>query len=244
MNEHHPVVAENLSFFYDRLLILKEASFTIKQGEFIGIIGPNGGGKTTLLKLILGFLKPCKGNLYAFGKSPKASRKHMAYVPQAFHSDKQFPISVFEVVLSGMLAQSSWFGSYKKKEKEKALAMIEKMGLSELTHQAYGTLSGGQAQKTLIARALVSQPNLLLLDEPTASVDAKSEIEIHKILENLKNHQRDLTILMVTHDIRSIIENTQRIICVHHTVKEMAPKEVCEHFSMGLYHSSTEKLYP
>lgn len=224
---------ENLSFYYDDIAILKEISFTIETGEFIGIIGPNGGGKTTLLKLIMGFLNPTSGSLTLSGLSPHQARSEIGYVPQAMRFDRQFPISVFELVLSGRLSKLPWYGIYSYEDRRLASETIEQLGLTEFQHSAFGTLSGGQAQRALIARALVSKPKLLLLDEPTANVDAQAESEIYALLKKLRGK---MTILMVTHDLSTAIDQVQRVLCVQHTLISLLPQNVCEHFALGLYH--------
>lgn len=227
------VYLDNLSFAYQDTPVLKEVSCHIKEGEFVGIIGPNGGGKTTLLKLIMGFLKPSSGIIKVFGKAPAIARYDMAYVPQTLRFDKQFPISVMELVLSGRLSRLPWFGRYNSNDKKIALDALEKVGLSDFQNSAFGNLSGGQAQRALIARALVSEPKLLLLDEPTASVDSQVEADIYNILKKLTG---TMTILMVTHDLKTAIDQVQRVLCVQGGVISLQPQEVCEHFALGLYH--------
>lgn len=227
------VAIHDVTFAYRETPVLEEVTLSIHSGEFIGIIGPNGGGKSTLLKIIMGFLKPTKGSVEVFGTSPKASRSLFAYVPQAMQYDRQFPISVLELVLSGCLSTMPWYGTYSSKDYEAAHAALHKVGLSGLLQRPFGSLSGGQAQRALIARALVSEPKLLLLDEPTASVDARAEAEIYSILESLREK---MTILMVTHDLNAVIKYVDRVICVQRNVISLKPEQVCEHFAFGLYH--------
>jgi zinc transport system ATP-binding protein len=231
-----PIVqVEQLSFSYQDSLVLSNVSLEVYPGEFIGIIGPNGGGKTTLLKLIMGFLRPTKGKIRVFGEPPKSGMQTcMAYVPQFMRFDRQFPISVLEVVLSGLLSHLPWYGIFPKKERQKALDVLEQVGLVSFAHHSFGTLSGGQAQRVLIARALVSQPQLLLLDEPTASVDSQAEADIYALLNELKGK---MTILMVTHNLRAAIDQVQRLFCVQGSALSLKPEEVCEHFAIGLYHA-------
>lgn len=224
---------ENLNFAYQDQLVLEDVCLKISK-DFVGIIGPNGGGKTTLLKLIMGFLKPTSGSISVFGKPPSEARQRIAYVPQTVRFDKQFPISVMEVVLMGRLSNLSWYGRYEESDKQIAKEMLEMVGLWDLHNRAFGTLSGGQAQRTLIARALVSKPQLLLLDEPTASVDSQAQTEIYELLDKLR---QEMAILMVTHDLNIAIEHVHRIICVQRKVITLSPEEVCEHFAVGLYHS-------
>lgn len=226
------IKSNNLFFQYEETPILENVSFVIKPGEFVGIFGPNGGGKTTLLKLLLGFLKPLKGSLEILGESPKVSREKMGYVPQISHLDKQFPITVLEVVMMGCLDKSPWH-SYTKDAKEKSREALAEVGMLDFQNNSFGTLSGGQAQRVLIARALVSKPTILLLDEPTASVDANAEESIYKLLQNLKG---TMTIVMVTHDLQVMMQKVDRFICVHRDVTTYSQAQVCDHFAQGLYH--------
>lgn len=225
---------KNLSYSYEKTLVLEDVSFTIKKGEFVGIFGPNGGGKTTLLRLLMGFNKPGKGKIHLFDKSPLALRPRIGYVPQINRLDKHFPISVLELVLMGCLSSSNLFGKLCSSSRDKALQALEKVGLLDKNDQPFGTLSGGQAQRVLIARAIVNNPELLFLDEPTASVDPAAEEMILDILEKLKGN---MTILMVTHDLQTIVRKVEKLLCVHRHVHSLLPNEVCEHFGLGLYHS-------
>ncbi|MBA3602386.1 MAG: metal ABC transporter ATP-binding protein [Parachlamydiaceae bacterium] len=229
----NPICCENLSFAYDDTSILKNISFTIYPGESVGIIGPNGGGKTTLLKLIMGFLKPTTGKISLFGSSPQQAINEIGYVPQVMRFDRQFPISVYELALSGRLSRLPWYGVYNKEDHQITNDILENLELTPFKHCAFGTLSGGQAQRVLIARALVSQPKLLLLDEPTANVDVKAEAKIYELLKELRGK---ITIVMVTHDLSTAIDQVQRVLCVQKTLLSLLPEEVCEHFALGLYH--------
>lgn len=225
---------DHLSFAYQEQPALQEVTVKVSRGDFIGIIGPNGGGKTTLLKLIMGFLKPTLGSIKVFGKNPSESIQQIAYVPQNIRLDRQFPISVLEVVLLGRLSHLPWYGRYQEVDLKAAEVALEKVGILELKERAFGTLSGGQAQRTLIARALASQPELLLLDEPTASVDASAQAEIYHLLLQLS---KEMTILMVTHDLNVAIEHVKKVLCVQRQVFTLNPEEVCQHFAVGLYHA-------
>lgn len=220
------ISCQNLSFGYDDTLILNEISFSILKGEFIGIIGPNGGGKSTLLKLILGFLKPSSGSLQVFSE-------RIAYVPQNMKFDRHFPISALEVVLQGRLSHLPWYGKFSPVDIQKSLDALAQVGLEFLADRPFGTLSGGQQQRVLIARALSSNPTLLLLDEPTANLDPEAEKEIFAILRTLR---KEMTILMVTHDLQTAIDEVDRILVVQRGLISYSPKEVCEHYALGLYH--------
>jgi len=230
-----------LSFAYGSTYALEEVSFSVKEGAFVGVFGPNGGGKTTLLHLILGFLKPTRGNISVFGKSPKQAHAKIGWVPQTFHFDRYFPISVEEVVLGGRLSHLSWRGQFSKLDREAVSHSLEKVGMKKFINAPFAALSGGQAQRVLIARALVSSPSLLILDEPTASVDYQAQIEIYNMLKQLKGK---MTILMVTHDLDSAVEYVDTLFCVQRSLTEMSPKKVCEHFALGLYHSPLKKESP
>lgn len=235
-----PVVSlQDVNFSYQDAAVLKNVSFDLQPGEFVGIIGPNGGGKTTLLKLILGFLKPNTGKIQVFGEPPRGSRQPIGYVPQSLRFDKQFPISVLELVLEGRLSHLPWYGQFSKTDKEAALNALERVGMLDFRHRSFGNLSGGQAQRALIARALASEPRLLILDEPTASVDNQAEAEIYAILKSL---QHTITILMVTHNLQAAIELVQKVVCVQQTANVLDPQQVCEHFALGLYHAPLLKL--
>lgn len=224
---------DQVFFRYNETPILNNVTFSIDKGEFVGIIGPNGGGKTTLLKLIMGFLKPLSGKIKVFGKEEGEKSQKIAYVPQNLRYDREFPISVKELVLLGRLEHLPWFGKFSGKDHKEAREALEKVGIRDLENEAFGKLSGGQQQRALIARALASKPKLLLLDEPTANVDAKAESDIYALLQTLKG---SMTILIVTHDLKIAVEQVDRVLCVQHELISYSPKEVCEHYAMGLYH--------
>jgi zinc transport system ATP-binding protein len=228
------IVIDQVSFSYHDASVLEDINISIYEGDFVAVFGPNGGGKTTLLQLIMGFLEPKKGSISLWGSSPAKSLPYIGYVPQIARFDKQFPITVEEVVHMGCLSRLSFWGTLKAEDKKMTIEVLEKVGMIDFRHCSFGQLSGGQAQRVLIARALVSQPKLLILDEPTASVDPKAEEEILQILTSLQN---SLTILMVTHDIQAIIQKVKKLLCVHRNAEMLSPPEVCEHFGLGLYHS-------
>ncbi len=221
-------IFKNVFFSYGSVEVLKDVSFNIKQGEYIGIIGPNGGGKTTALNLILGFLSPEKGKVEV--NIPKTK---IGYVPQINSYDKQFPISALEVVLTGSLTKLKWWGALPSSEKKEAKKLLEEVGLEGLEERPFGSLSGGQAQKVLIARALMCDPEILLLDEPTANIDPQSEQAIFAYLKTLQGKK---TILIVTHNFEAIVQNVERVLCFQHEVSSMKPGDVCKHFTIGMYH--------
>ncbi len=228
------IVVDHLSFAYPSGEVLSDISFRVRSGEFVGIFGPNGGGKTTLLALLMGFLKPMKGSIEILGKNPVEARSKIGWVPQVFHFDRHFPISVEEVVLGGRLAHLSWHGTFSPDDHSAAIEGLKQVGMEKFINASFASLSGGQAQRVLIARALAGKPSLLLLDEPTASVDYAAQIEIYRLLTSLKG---EITVLMVTHDLNTAVEHVDKVFCVQKKLLEMAPEKVCEHFAMGLYHS-------
>ena len=217
---------EDLFFSYDSVNILERVTLGIGAGEFVGIMGPNGGGKTTLLKLLMGFLKPTRGKVAVQGK--------IGYVPQVNRTDRDFPITVGELVLLGALSKCGFWGAYPSEVKARAAELIRLLGLEPHEGKVFGSLSGGLAQRALLARALLGDPDLLILDEPTANIDAQSTAVIFDLLESLKGKK---TILIVSHDLKTIIERVDRVLCVQCEVSSLKPKDVCEHFALGLYHT-------
>ncbi len=201
----------NLTAGYNGLIALESIHLSIFNNDFIGIIGPNGGGKTTLLKVILGLVKPSEGSIkYNLPDGDKMF--NIGYLPQQFSADKKFPISVELVVLSGLLQKRNIVRSYSKKEKDKANEVLIKMGIPGLRHKAFGELSGGETQRTLLARAIISSPQLLLLDEPGTYVDQVFEGEL---FNNLKELNKKMAILVVSHDAGMISSYVKTIACVN-----------------------------
>lgn len=228
------IEVSGVSFGFEGRPVLKQVSLRVEKGEFVGIIGPNGGGKTTLLKLLMGLLPSQQGTISIDGKTPVRARQLIGYVPQAHRTDRDFPITLLELVLLGAVSKTSWLGIYPREVKERALHLIEQLGLMAHRDQSFGALSGGLAQRALLARALLSDPAILLLDEPTANIDTPSMQIFFRLLQQMKGAK---TILMVTHDLNTIVERVDRVLCVQGQVNSYLPKEVCEHFALGLYHT-------
>jgi len=225
---------QDLSFRYEkRLLVLEKISFFVKKGEFIGIFGPNGGGKTTLLRLLIGLLSPQSGSIEILGGLPRDVSPRIGYVPQIRNFDRQFPISVIEVVLQGRLAHYKGYLNFSEEDKKTAMEALERVGLGEMSTHPFGQLSGGQIQRTLIARALASQPEILLLDEAMAGVDP---LALKEILDFLLSMKGEITILLVTHELQAVAANMDRLFCINRDITTYTPKEICGHYAMGLYH--------
>lgn len=223
----------HLSFDYPGHPVLKDVSFKVSPGEFLGIIGPNGGGKTTLLHLLMGFLKPNHGEILLGGESPKKKRLEIGFVPQHFQYDRAFPITALEIVLMGRLSQAPRFGGYSKQDYKIAWEMIDTVGMKSHARAQFCELSAGQAQRILLARALSGNPHYLFLDEAVANIDPATQEEVYKLLKQLKNN---ITTLLVTHDMRAALSQVDRVLLVDGTVVPYSQEEVCEHFALGLYH--------
>jgi len=203
---------ENLSAGYDGELIIKDIDLQVEHGEFFGLIGPNGGGKSTLLRAILGLIPPTKGRIRVYGLEPAKGRRYIGYVPQYSVFDKDFPITVRNVVMMGRRTKKGMKPWYSRADLEVVKDTLSQVDMLEHLDRHINALSGGQKQRVFIARALASQPRMLLLDEPTASVDARLEESIYKLLTDLN---RDITILLVTHDIGIISSYVGTVACLN-----------------------------
>lgn len=206
------VEVTNVDFSYGTGNTLQGIDLQVTAGEFLGVIGPNGGGKTTLLKLIAGLLVPTSGQVRVFGQPAARSGRLIGYVPQFADVDRTFPITVQEVVLMGRLGLTTFLGGYREEDKQAARRAMEQMGVWELRQRRLGNLSEGQRQRVLIARAVAGEPRLLLLDEPTASVDGEAEAAISEVLGRL---HKAITIIMVSHDLELLKSHVDRIIYVN-----------------------------
>jgi zinc transport system ATP-binding protein len=202
---------QNLTVSFDSKVVLKEANLTINENDFIGVIGPNGGGKTTLLKAILGLVQPASGRII-FSDEMKNRGSDIGYLPQVNKFDNRFPISVFDVILSGLAKQKSWSNGFFQKDKAKVKDIIDELGIEKIAHKPIGELSGGQMQRTFLGRALISDPKLLILDEPDTYVDNQFESELYKKLKELNTR---MAILLVSHDMGTISTYVKSIACVN-----------------------------
>lgn len=223
---------KNLSAGYDSRTVLRNVNLTVYDRDFLGIIGPNGGGKTTLIKCILGLLKPTAGEILYSDKRFVTSNKQgstaqrpaltanrsvlkMGYLPQYNSIDRKFPITVEEVILSGLSSQKSLISRFTATHREKARQVIARMGLEGLEKRAIGALSGGQLQRALLGRAIISDPALVVLDEPSTYIDKRFEARLYELLAEI-NH--DCAIILVSHDIGTVLQQVKSIACVNETL--------------------------
>lgn len=211
---------ENIYYSYGEKTVLRDVNLNIERGMFMGLVGPNGGGKTTLIKIVLGRLKPDRGSIYLLDE-PIDSFKYwnrIGFVSQKANTfNKGFPATVFEVVSMGLTAKVGYFKFMNKSHKEKVLEAIEQVGMGEYAHQNIGNLSGGQQQRVFIARALVSDPELLILDEPTVGIDYQNVERFYKLLHEL-NAKQNITLLLVTHDTGAMTEYATDVVCLNQTL--------------------------
>lgn len=208
------VSIKNVTVKYDSYIALKDANLEILEDDFIGIIGPNGGGKTTLIKSIIGSV-PYSGEVTLSPTLFKDGKRLIGYLPQQTTFDKQFPISVIEVVLSGLQSQKGFSIRYSQKDKIKVLQLLDSMGIISIADKQIGEISGGQMQRVLLCRAIISEPKLLILDEPTNFVDKRFESELYDILKELNKR---MAIVMVSHDVHNISSAVKSIVCVNRTI--------------------------
>jgi zinc transport system ATP-binding protein len=206
---------KDLGFSYDGPSILEGINLEIADGEFLGVVGPNAGGKSTLLKLVLGLLEPGSGSIRVLGKRPEVASHQIGYVPQYPAFSRDFPITVEAVVLMGRLGRTGWFGGYGKEDREVVHRAMAETEVDALARRQISTLSGGQLQRVLVARALACEPRILILDEPTANIDMRVETDIFDLLKQLN---RRMTIIVVSHDVGFISQYVDRVACLNRTL--------------------------
>jgi zinc transport system ATP-binding protein len=231
---------ENVWFSYDSVSVLEDVSLTVYANDFLGIIGPNGGGKTTLLRIMLGLTPPDRGSVSVMGGKPQEHRIAIGYVPQYRTFDFGYPISVMDVVLMGRLGHIHRpFRKYGEKDREIAHHALEEMGISDLWDRRISNLSGGQQQKVILARALATEPRVLLLDEPTNHVDVQTEVHFFEILKQL--HEK-MAIVVVSHDIGAISEHVGRVACLNRRLFIHESGEITEEMLAETYQCPIELI--
>ena len=235
------VEINDLSFSYNGEPVLRNVNLSVRQQDFIAIIGPNGGGKTTLLKLILGLLKPDSGKILVDGQAPPKASACIGYVPQNVHMNSRFPITAMDVVLMGKLDTKKRWTRQQAANRREALAALDRIGMADHARRRIGELSGGQRQRVFIARALVSQPKLLLLDEPTASIDTKGQADFYNLLKTLN---QDLTILVVSHDLLVVSRFIKSVACVNKGLHYHDQAEITGDMLDVMYPCTVEEVCP
>jgi len=233
----------NVSFSYGNNPVIEKLSFTVRKGEYLGIIGPNGGGKTTLIKVILGLLHPTEGAVMLFGKDRHDFKeKHrIGYVPQRVtQTDREFPATVFEVVRTGRIPRLGFFERFTAKDIEIVERAMKTAGIERYRDTLIGNLSGGERQRVYIARALAGEPDVLILDEPTVGVDIGAQKTFYEFLASL-NKDHNLTIIFISHDIDAVSQETKTVLCLNHTlVCHGLPRDLLnEHVLERLYGKHT-----
>ncbi|MGA2033827.1 MAG: ABC transporter ATP-binding protein [Thermoguttaceae bacterium] len=208
----------DVSFAYNGVPVLEDVNLHIRAQQSVCMVGPNGGGKTTLLKLILGLLRPTRGEVRVFGQPPRCVRLSIGYVPQHVRHDPQFPATVTDIVLMGRLGRggpAGWLGWYGRADRRAAHQALAQVGMDDLSRRPFAALSGGQRQRALIARALCCEPQLMLLDEPTSNVDSLVEARLFEVLKELN---RRMTVVVVSHDLGFVSALVESAICVNRRV--------------------------
>jgi zinc transport system ATP-binding protein len=206
---------DDVSYSYAGPKVLEHIDLTVDRGEFVGLVGPNAGGKSTLLKLILGLLSPNAGRIRVLGQRPSQGRRSVGYVPQYVRFAREFPIHVGQAVLLGRLGRTGLIGGYRARDREIARRVMEQTEVLDIAARRLDTLSGGQLQRVLLARALACEPQILMLDEPTSNIDLRLETDIFDLLKRLNS---EMTILLVSHDVAFITEYVTRVACLNRTL--------------------------
>lgn len=240
MNHQTPLIElHQLTAGYEARPVLRNVDLTVYERDFLGIIGPNGGGKTTLIKCILGLLPLTAGDLRFFQNGQAVETLTMGYLPQYNSIDRKFPISVEEVILSGLSSQKSLTSRFTELHREKARAVIARMGLEGLEHRSIGQLSGGQLQRALLGRAIVADPAVLILDEPSTYIDKQFEARLYELLTEIN---RKCAIILVSHDIGTVLQQVKSIACVNETLDYHPALEVTGEWLEKNFHCPIELL--
>lgn len=221
------VKIKDVTIRYGSFVALEKASLTVCENDFIGVIGPNGGGKTSLLKAILGLLTPSEGTI-SFSDAMHEKGSSIGYLPQVNKFDSNYPISVTEVIVSGLTSYSNWYKKNNRSNKAKAYDVMDELGILHLANKPIGQISGGQMQRVFLARALISDPRLLILDEPDTYVDYQFENQLY---EKLKEVNKRMAIILVSHDVGTISAHVKSIACVsrelnHHMSNIITPEQL------------------
>ncbi|NLE43527.1 MAG: ABC transporter ATP-binding protein [Chloroflexi bacterium] len=224
---------------YGDQTVLEDITLSVREGDFIGIIGPNGGGKTTLLKVLLGLITPRRGTVRVMGQSVEKGRRYIGYVPQLVESDRDFPICVRDVVRMGRLSSRGLLKNYQHEDDVAVINALQSVDMLDLQNKPFGELSGGQRQRGFIARALVGNPRVLLLDEPTASVDSRVSANVYELLYHLNER---VTIVMVSHDLSAISAYVKSVGCLNRRLFYHGDKNVTPDMLEASYHCPVDLI--
>ncbi|MFH1127360.1 MAG: ABC transporter ATP-binding protein [archaeon] len=238
MRDDAAVSLDGVTVKFGDVVALDGVNLTIYENDFLGIIGPNGAGKTTIFKVILGLIRPSSGDVRIYGRSPLLNRSMIGYVPQHCNFDRQFPASVLDTVMMGRMGKGL-FKRFDDEDRRIALDALKTVGVHDLWDRKVGELSGGQVQRVLVARALATEPKILLLDEPTASVDTSVESGFYELL--LKLNKR-MTIVLVSHDIGAISVYVNKIACVNQKLFYHDDKEITSEVLSKTYKCPVELI--
>jgi zinc transport system ATP-binding protein len=219
--------------------VLRDVNLTIYEGDFLGIIGPNGGGKTTLLRTILGLINPRSGSVVFYNGGEKTASLNIGYLPQINRIDKKFPISVSEVIRSGLTPEKNIFGRYSREDRQKVTEVAARLGIEDLLPCAIGELSGGQLQRVLLGRAVVDSPKLIILDEPSTYVDKLFETNFYKLLGDLN---KEIAIVLVSHDVGTIISLVKNIACVNQGLHYHPGGDISQEWLLSAYESCSIEI--
>ena len=230
---------KNITVTYGAKTVLRNISLTLRENDFLGVIGPNGGGKTTLLKAILGLLKPLEGEIIFYQDEKPVPALKIGYLPQINQIDKYFPISVFEVVTSGLMAEKKGWRKFSAAQRRRIDETLNLMGMSEKAKRSVGELSGGELQRVLLGRAIVSHPDVLILDEPNTYVDKFFESRLYKLLEDIN---KEIAIILVSHDMGTMLPFVKNIACVNETLHYHAGNNLTEEWLGQVYHCPIELI--
>ena len=233
------VCINQLTANYDNRVVLRDANLAIFKNDFLGIIGPNGGGKTTLIRCILGLHQAYKGSITFYRDNTTVPELTIGYLPQYHNIDKKFPISVFNVIASGLACKTSLTGKIPSHYKEKIEHIIEQVGLIDYKQQSIGKLSGGQIQRALLGRAIVSNPELLILDEPSTYIDREFETKLYELLQDIN---KQCAIVLVSHDIGTVLQQVKSIACINETLDYHPDTEISSEWLEKTYHCPIELL--
>lgn len=231
----------DLDFAYNGQRVLENVNLTVREGDFIAMIGPNGGGKTTLLKLILGLLTPEKGEIRVMGRRPVRVSHQIGYVPQDVNINRRFPITALDVVLMGKLAPGRRWSKDGAGDRRDAMQALDRIDMADFAGRRIGELSGGQRQRVFIARALVTHPRLLLLDEPTASIDSRGQTDFYQLLKRLND---EISIVVVSHDLLVISTYVKSVACVNKRLHYHQHAEITGDMLETMYPCTVEEVCP